>query len=76
MQSWNEVRARQERHSDALRLAERDRLVLHELALAERTGSGQQFHRRAMTWLGRGLVAWGWRMLEYFGPSVEVGATE
>jgi hypothetical protein len=76
MQSWNEVRARQERHKDALRLAEKDRLVLHELALTERTGSGQRFHRRAMTWLGRGLVASGRRMLECFGPSVEVGATE
>jgi hypothetical protein len=76
MQSWNEVRAQQERHKDAVRLAERDRLVLHELALREKGDSSERIDRRAMAWLGRGLISWGWRMLEYLGPGVEVGATE
>jgi len=56
MQSWNEVRARQERYKDARREAERDQLVLHELALRERADS---VRRRVMTRLGWGLVARG-----------------
>ena len=76
MERWSEVAARQERHEDALREAEKDRLALHELGLRERREGGLPFHRRVMTRLGRGLVAWGWRLQEYFGAGIEVGATE
>jgi len=75
MQSWNEVRAQQERHTDALRLAEKDRLALHELALRERAGNRDRFHCRVMTCLGRALVTWGWRLQQHFGAAAEVGAT-
>jgi len=67
MQSWNEVRARQERFKDARREAERDQVVLHELALRERADS---VRGRVMTRVGRGLVAWGWRLQERYGASL------
>jgi hypothetical protein len=75
MLSWNEVRAQQERHVDALRLAEKDGLVLHELALRERAEKRDRLHCRAMTCLGRALVTWGWRLQQHFGAAAEVGAT-
>jgi hypothetical protein len=75
MQSWNEVRAQQERHVDALRLAEKDRLVLHELVLRERAEKRDRLHCRMMTSLGRALVTWGWRLQQHFGATGEVGAT-
>jgi hypothetical protein len=74
MQSWNEVRARQERHADALRLAEKDQLVLHEVALRERAQNKDRLHCRAMACLGRALVNWGSRLQERFGATAEVGA--
>jgi hypothetical protein len=67
MQSWNEVRARQERFKDARREAERDQVVLHELALRERAEGASA---RVMTRLGRGLVAYGWRLQERYGGSL------
>jgi hypothetical protein len=75
MQSWNEVLAQQERHSDALRLAQKDRLVLHELALRERAEKRDRFHCRAMTRLGRALVTWGQRLQQHFGATGEVRST-
>jgi len=75
MQSWNEVRAQQERHADALRFAEKDRLVLHELALRERAEKRDRLHCRVMTSLGRALVTCGWRLQQHFGATAEVGAT-
>jgi len=74
MQSWNEVRAQQERHADALRFAGKDRLVLHELALRERAARRDRIHCRAMTGLGRALVSWGSRLQEHFAATAEVGA--
>ena len=68
MLGWRGILAHQERYKDRLREAERDRLVLHELALRRKR---DRFHRRAMTWLGRGLVAWGWRLQERYGTMVE-----
>jgi len=73
MERWSEVLARQECHNDALREAERDRLVLHELALQAK---GDRFHRRVMTWLGCGLVSWGGRLQEHFPARVEARATK
>ena len=71
MQSWNEVLARQERHEDALREAEKDRLVLHELALHKRR---ERFHCRVMAWLGRCLVAWGCCLQERYSGTLEPSA--
>jgi hypothetical protein len=75
VQSWNEVRAHQERHTDALRLAAKDRLVLHELILRERAQKRDRFHCRAMASLGRALVAWGWRLQRHFGATAGLEAT-
>lgn len=63
MLGWLDVVAQQERYKDLLREAQSGRLVLHELALAERR---DRFHRRVISWLGRGLVAWGWRLQECY----------
>jgi hypothetical protein len=75
MQSWNEVRAHQERHADALRLAAKGRLILHELALRERAEKRDRLHCRVMAGLGRALVTCGWRLQQHFGATGEVGAT-
>jgi len=73
MERWSEVAARQERHRDAVREAERGRLALHELALQTKRDCT---HRRVMTWLGRGLIAWGWRLQEHLSGRVEARATK
>ena len=71
MLGWRDVVAQQERYKDLQREAERDRLILHELALIERKN---RFHCRAMTRLGRGLVSWGWRLQQRYGAQLEVPA--
>ncbi len=63
MLRWFDVVGQQERYKELLREAQRSRLVLHELALSERR---DRFHRRVISWLGRGLVTWGWRLQEWF----------
>jgi hypothetical protein len=69
MLGWRYVLAHQERYKDRLREAERNGVVLRELALRQKRGRS---YRRAMAWLGRGLVAWGWRLQERYGTMVEV----
>jgi hypothetical protein len=59
MLGWSGVLAQQERYRELLREAERNHLAVHELALQERSS---RWHRRAIAWLGRTLVAWGWRL--------------
>lgn len=61
MSFWREVVAQKERYEDLLGAAERNRIVLHELALRE---GRQPLRHRAMARLGRGLVVWGWRLQE------------
>ena len=56
----------QERYKDLLREAERYRLVRQALAGRERR---DRFHCRALTWLGRRLVAWGWRLQERYSAA-------
>jgi hypothetical protein len=75
MQSWNEVRAHQERHADALRFAEKDRLVLHEVALRERAEKRDRLHCRVMAGLGRALGTCGWRLQQHFGATAGLEAT-
>jgi hypothetical protein len=69
MLSWHDILAHQERYKDRLREAQSNQLVLHELDLRE---SKDRFHCRVLTWLGRGLVAWGWRLQERYGTMVGV----
>ncbi len=64
MFSWTDVQAQQERYKDIRREAERYRLVQQVLAGRER---GNHFHYRALTWLGRRLIAWGRRLQERYG---------
>jgi hypothetical protein len=71
MLGWRDVVAHQERYKDLRREAERDRLILHELALIEREN---RLRCRAITWLGRSLVSWGWRLQERYGAELEVPA--
>ena len=56
----------QERYKDLLREAERYRLAQQALAGREKR---DRFHRRALTWLGGRLVAWGWRLQERYGAA-------
>lgn len=70
---YNEVLA-QEHSKDLLREAERYRLVRQALAGRARR---DRFHCRALTWLGRRLVAWGWRLQEHYdGILVEAPALQ
>jgi hypothetical protein len=55
-----------QRHRELLREAERNRLVRQALAGRERP---QRFYCRALTWLGRRLVAWGWHLQARYGPA-------
>ena len=55
-----------EHYKDLLREAEKARLVRQMQAGQERR---ERFHRRALIWLGRRLVVWGWRLQERYGPA-------
>lgn len=61
----------QERYQELLREAERYRLVRQARAGREKRDS---FHCRALTWLGRRLVAWGWRLQERYGAATATPA--
>jgi hypothetical protein len=43
-------------------------VLLRELALAEKR---DRFHCRLLTWMGRRLVSWGWRLQERYGAVAE-----
>jgi hypothetical protein len=53
-----------EHYKDLLREAERARLVRQAWAGQERRN---HLYCRPLTWLGRRLVAWGWRLQERYG---------
>jgi hypothetical protein len=63
MLSYIDFLASKEHYKDLLQEAERYRLIRQVLAGRER---GDHFHCRALTWLGRRLVAWGWRLQERY----------
>jgi hypothetical protein len=60
-----------ERHKDLLREAERNRLIRQVQAGRE---SRDRFHCRALIWLGRQLVAWGWRLQERYSAAATAPA--
>jgi hypothetical protein len=64
MFGWDIVLIQEARHQELLRQAERERLIRQALAGRKTSDS---FYRRALTWLGRQLVAWGWRLQERYG---------
>jgi hypothetical protein len=66
MPSWKDIWVQQERYKDILREAEKERLAQQALA---RVAMGRHFHCRALTWLGRQLVAWGYRLQERYGTA-------
>jgi hypothetical protein len=61
----------QERYKELLREAERYRLVRQV-----RTGHERRhlFYRQALAWLGRRLIAWGWRLQERYGAGTAAPA--
>ncbi len=67
MLGWDTVLIQEARRQEMLRQAERERLVRQA-----RAGRAQHagFYCRALTWLGRQLVAWGWRLQERYGAAV------
>lgn len=67
MLSWKEVLVQQERYKDALREAEKERLVRQALA-----GStiGRRFYYRVLTWPGSQLGSWGRRLQERYGTAL------
>ena len=71
MFDWHEVIVQQERRQELLREAERHRLVRQALAGRE---TQDRIHCRALTWLGRHLVAWGCFLERRYGTPVETAA--
>jgi len=67
MLGWDIVLIQEARRQEMLRQAENERLV--QQARAGRA-QGAGFYCRALTWLGRQLVAWGWRLQERYGAAV------
>ncbi len=66
MLSYTDFVAYEEYYKDLRREIERYRLVRQVLAGRERR---DRFHCRALTWLGRRLVAWGWRLQERYNAA-------
>jgi hypothetical protein len=65
---WSAVQVQQARYEDFLRQAERERLIRQV-----RTGQTRRnrFYGGGLIWLGRRLVAWGWRLQEHCGATAE-----
>lgn len=69
MFTWNDVLVQEERRKDLLREAEEYRLARLVLAGRERR---PRLYYRALTWLGRRLVAWGYRLQARYGVAATV----
>lgn len=67
MLGWDIVLIQEVRSQELLRQAENERLIRQVMA---GHGKSDSFHCRALTWLGRQLVAWGWRLQERYGAAV------
>ena len=63
MISWIDILAQRERYKDLQREAERYRLIRLAQAGRERRN---RFYYQALSWLGKQLVAWGWRLQERY----------
>ena len=61
----------QERYKELLREAERYRLVRKVRAGREKRHLS---YRQALAWLGRRLIAWGWRLQERYGAATATPA--
>lgn len=72
MLSVKDILAQQELYKDLLREAERERLCRQ---VAGRKEEGTRFYCRMLIWLGRRLVAWGWRLQERYGAVTETPTT-
>ena len=66
MVNWLDFLVQQERYKDLLREAEEYRLIRKALAGRPRR---TRLHCQALVWLGRRLVAWGWRLQERYGAA-------
>ena len=69
MFTWSNVLVHQERRRELLREADEERLARQ--ALAGR-GGRRRFYCRALIWLGRRLVAWGYRLQARYGVAATV----
>jgi hypothetical protein len=71
MFDWREVYVQQERHKEFL-------LEAQQYRMARKVASGREtqdhVYRRALTWLGHHLVAWGCFLEERYSPPVEAPA--
>jgi hypothetical protein len=67
MLGWDIVLIQEARSQELLRQVERERLVRQARAGRAQSAS---LHCRALTWLGRQLVAWGWRLQERYGAAM------
>lgn len=68
---WTRVLAQRERYRDLLREAEQHRLV--RLAREERAPRNH-LYRRTLAWVGRCLMAWGWRLQQRYGKTQTIPA--
>lgn len=66
MFSWSDIMVQQECYADLLREAEKERLIRQMLPGGEKR---DRFYRRALIWLGRLLVTWGYRLQERYGAA-------
>ncbi|MBC7262237.1 MAG: hypothetical protein H5T63_09500 [Chloroflexi bacterium] len=67
MLSWKDVLVQQERYKDALREAEKERLVRQALA---RSVIGRRFYSQALAWLSNPLFFWRYHLRERYGTAL------
>ena len=72
MFDWREVLVQEERHKGFLHQAERHRLIRQIQSPGREKGDHVTY--RALTWLGRHLVAWGCFLEKRYSPPVEAPA--
>ena len=72
MFDWREVYLQQEHHKDFLLEVERHRLIRQ--IRSQGREKGDHVTHRALTWLGRHLVAWGCFLEKRYSPPVEAPA--
>ncbi|MBC7233145.1 MAG: hypothetical protein H5T68_07910 [Chloroflexi bacterium] len=67
MLSWKDILVQQERYKDALREAEKERLIRQDLA---RFIINHRFYCRILRWFGSQLVTWGYRLQERYSTAM------
>jgi hypothetical protein len=64
MLNWNDYGMKQEQYRDLMRAADKQRVIRQAEV---KHYDGNMLRRQMLDWLGRCLIAWGWRLRARYG---------